>query len=91
MAVANVEIWWSKRAREDIAYWRKRDAAIIARIESLIEDIKRSPFSGIGKPEPLKHTLIGFWSRRITKEHRLVYRVEAGVIYVAQCRFHYDK
>jgi len=91
LAAASVEIWWSKRAREDIAYWRKRDAAITARIESLIEDIKRSPFTGLGKPEPLKHSLTGFWSRRITKEHRLVYRIEAGVIYIAQCRFHYDK
>ena len=91
MPVVGAEVWWSKRAREDIAYWRKRDAAITARIESLIEDIKRSPFTGLGKPEPLKHSLTGFWSRRITKEHRLVYRIEAGVIYIAQCRFHYDK
>lgn len=73
-----VEVWWSKYAREDIAYWRKRDPSLVVRIEALIEDIKRSPFTGLGKPEPLKHTLSGYWSRRITKEHRLVYRVEAA-------------
>lgn len=89
MPAAGAEIWWSKCAREDIAYWRKRDLSVSARIDSLLEDIKRNPFTGLGKPEPLKHALAGFWSRRITKEHRLVYRVEAGVIYIAQCRFHY--
>ncbi len=88
---AAVEVWWSKRAREDFAYWRKHDPSLVARIEALIADIKRTPFTGLGKPEPLKHALAGFWSHRITKEHRLVYRVEAGVIYIAQCRFHYDK
>ncbi len=91
MPAAGVEVWWSKRAREDLAYWRRREPSTAARIESLIEEVKRDPFHGMGKPEPLKHTLAGFWSRRITKEHRLVYRVEVGVIYIAQCRFHYDK
>lgn len=67
---AAVEVWWSKRAREDIAYWRKRDPSVVVRIQSLIGDIKRSPFNGLGKPEPLRHTLAGFWSRRITQEHR---------------------
>ena len=74
-----------------MAYWRKRDLSIAQRIETLIEDVKRTPFRGLGKPEPLRHDLAGFWSRRITKEHRLVYRFEVGVIYIAQCRFHYDK
>lgn len=91
MPAPGAKIFWSKRAREDIAHWRKRDPSTAARIETLIEDIKRSPFTGLGKPEPLKHVLAGFWSRRITKEHRLVYRVEAGVIYIAQCRFHYER
>ncbi len=91
MRVAGVEVWWSKRASEDMAYWRRREPSTATRIETLVEDIKRSPFRGLGKPEPLKHALAGFWSRRITKEHRLVYRFEAGVIYIAQCRFHYDK
>jgi toxin YoeB len=87
LPAAGVEVWWSKRAREDIAYWRKHDPSTTARIESLIEDIKRSPFRGLGKPEPLKHALAGFWSRRINKEHRLVYRVEAGVIYMRSVAF----
>jgi toxin YoeB len=91
LPAAGAEVWWSKRAKEDMTYWRRRDPSTAARIESLIEDIKRSPFKGLGKPEPLKHALAGFRSRRITKEHRLVYRVELGVIFIAQCRFHYDK
>lgn len=74
-----------------MAYWRKRNPATAARIEALLADIRRSPFAGLGKPEPLKDLLAGYWSRRITKEHRLVYRVEAGTIYIAQCRFHYDR
>jgi toxin YoeB len=59
------------------------------KINSLIEDIQRHPFSGLGKPEPLKRNLKGFWSRRINREHRLVYRVDAGALQIAQCRFHY--
>lgn len=74
-----------------MTYWRRRDPSTATRVETLIENIKRTPFTGLGKPEPLKHALAGFWSRRITKEHRLVYRVEASVIYIAQCRFHYDR
>jgi toxin YoeB len=59
------------------------------KINSLIDDIQRHPFTGLGKPEPLKRNLRGYWSRRITREHRLVYRVQAGVLQIAQCRFHY--
>ena len=59
------------------------------KINTLIDDIQRRPFTGLGKPEPLKRNLRGFWSRRITREHRLVYRIEAGVLQIAQCRFHY--
>jgi toxin YoeB len=59
------------------------------KINALIDDIQRHPFAGPGKPEPLKRNLRGFWSRRITREHRLVYRIEAGVLQIAQCRFHY--
>jgi len=91
LPAGGAEIFWSKRAREDMAYWRKRNPATAARIEALLADIRRSPFAGLGKPEPLKYLLAGYWSRRITKEHRLVYRVEAGTIYIAQCRFHYDR
>ncbi|HEX9812258.1 MAG TPA: Txe/YoeB family addiction module toxin [Burkholderiales bacterium] len=91
MPAGGVEVWWSKRAKEDISYWRRRNRSIATRIETLIEDIKRNPFEGIGKPEPLKHAFAGYWSRRITKEHRLVYRYEMDTVFIAQCRFHYDK
>ena len=62
---------------------------MLTRIEALVAGIRASPFAGIGKPEPLKHDWQGYWSRRITEEHRLVYRVEAGVLYIAQARYHY--
>lgn len=65
------------------------DVRVRDKINTLIEDIQRHPFKGLGKPEPLKRNLRGFWSRRITREHRLVYRIEAGVLQIAQCRFHY--
>lgn len=74
---------------EDLAWWRKRNPKVLERIEALIADIRRSPFVGKGKPEPLKHEWQGYWSRRISEEHRLVYRLEAGVLYIAQARYHY--
>jgi toxin YoeB len=86
-----MEVFYAARAREDRAYWEREDKAVAARIDALIADAARSPFAGIGKPEPLKYQWTGYWSRRITGEHRLVYRVEAGAIFVAQCRFHYAK
>jgi len=80
---------------EDFQYWIETDSSIVAKIKDLLNEIKRTPFQGTGKPEPLRHDLKGFWSRRITGEHRLVYKVEGkrGVdqkCYVIQCRFHYD-
>ena len=66
---------FSDQAWEEYLYWQKNDKAILKRINNLIKDIKRSPFDGIGKPEPLKHGLSGYWSRRINDEHRLVYKV----------------
>jgi toxin YoeB len=74
---------------EDYLYWQATDRAILKRINLLIRDIGRDPFCGIGKPEPLKHQLSGFWSRRIDDSHRLVYAVENGAILIAQCRDHY--
>jgi toxin YoeB len=62
---------------------------MLARVNALIKDVVRSPFEGIGKPEPLKHSLAGWWSRRITKEHRLVYRVQGDLLQILQCRHHY--
>jgi len=71
-------------------YWQTQDKKTLKRINQLIKDIKRSPFDGIGKPEPLKDNLSGFWSRRIDEEHRLVYMVEEEVISIIACRDHYD-
>ena len=82
-------IEWSDTAWEDYLHWQRTDKAVLKRINALLRDIDRSPFEGIGKPEPLKHQLAGFWSRRIDDEHRLVYTVEDGRIRVAQCRYHY--
>ena len=75
---------------EDYLYWQKTDKKKLKRINDLLKDISRSPFDGIGKPEPLKHKYSGFWSRRIDDEHRLIYRYEEGEIQIAKCRFHYD-
>lgn len=82
-------IKFSARAWEDYVYWQETDRPILKRINSLIKAIQREPFSGIGKPEPLKHQLSGFWSRRIDERNRLVYAVENDVLLIAQCRDHY--
>jgi len=84
------EVFWTAQADQDRAHWRKNDRRILARIDRLIADILVHPFSGIGKPEPLRYEWAGYWSRRITGEHRLIYRVEDDTVYVAQCRFHYE-
>lgn len=76
-------------AAQDLAYWKEANPKVVERIKALIESIQATPFAGIGKPEALKHDLAGFWSRRINKEHRLVYRIERDEIVVIQCRFHY--
>jgi len=75
---------------EDYLYWQKTDKKILKRINSLINDIARHPFDGLGKPEPLKYKYRGFWSRRITEEHRLIYKVKDDAILIVKCRFHYD-
>lgn len=79
------------RAFDDFTTWANEDRKIYSRIVELIKDVERSPFSGIGKPEPLKHNLKGLWSRRITSEHRLTYQVKDEDIVIVQCRFHYKK
>ena len=84
-----MKLIFDERAWEDYQYWLKTDQKILKRINLLIKDIQRNPFDGIGEPEPLKYNWSGFWSRRITKEHRLVYTVESESILIAQCRFHY--
>jgi len=84
-----MKLLFSEHAWEDYLYWQQTDRRTLKRINSLIKAIKRSPFEGIGKPEPLKHGLAGYWSRRINEEHRLVYKVENDVIRLAQLRYHY--
>ena len=75
---------------EDYLYWQKTNRKIMERINNLIKDISRNPYSSLGKPEPLKYKYQGFWSRRITEEHRLIYRVADDEIHIAKSRFHYD-
>jgi len=80
---------------EDFQYWIATDSSVLGKIKDLLNDIRKTPFQGIGKPEPLKHNLKGFWSRRITGEHRLVYKVDGKKgkdqkCYIIQCRFHYE-
>jgi toxin YoeB len=84
-----VRLVFSDEAWEDYLYWQKQDKRMVERINKLIQEVQREPFSGIGKPEPLKHALAGFWSRRITDEHRMVYRVDGSDLQIAQLRFHY--
>ena len=74
---------------DDFTHWVNHDRKIAKRIMRLIKEIERDPFEGIGKPEPLKHDMTGFWSRRITDEHRLVYSVEQKQVLIAQARYHY--
>lgn len=80
---------WAEKAWEDYLYWQQTDKKTLKRINMLIKDIKRQPFEGLGDPEPLKHNWTGYWSRRIDREHRLVYKVIDEAIIVVQCRYHY--
>ena len=80
---------FSQDAWDDYLHWQKTDRKVLNRVNLLIREVARSPFDGIGKPEPLKHGLAGYWSRRINDEHRLVYKVEGESVVIAQCRFHY--
>lgn len=74
---------------EDYLHWQQADKSMLKKINSLIREIIRTPFEGTGKPEPLKHNLAGWWSRRLNLEHRLVYRVENDSVIILQCRYHY--
>lgn len=80
---------WAQTAWEDYLYWQKTDKKTLKRINTLIKNISRQPFDGLGDPEPLKHHWSGYWSRRIDREHRLVYKVTEDAIIIAQCRYHY--
>jgi toxin YoeB len=82
---------WSDEAWSDYVYWQTQDKKTVKRINQLLKDIDSHGYDGIGKPEPLKHELQGFWSRRIDEVNRLVYRIENGHIEIAQCKTHYEK
>jgi toxin YoeB len=84
-----MRILWADEAWEDYLWRRKTNDKVFQRINRLIENIQETPFGGPGKPEPLKHELSGYWSRRITDEHRLVYKIDDDRIIIAQCRYHY--
>ena len=84
-----MKIIFSTYAWEDYLYWQKKDKRILGRINMLIKEIQRTPFEGTGKPEPLKHVLAGYWSRRIDNKNRLVYKVEKDAVFIAQLRYHY--
>jgi toxin YoeB len=84
-------ITFSKNAWEDYLSWQAEDRKILKKINTLIKDIQSTPYSGIGKPEPLKYDLAGLWSRRIDHEHRLVYQVNENELLIYSCRYHYDK
>jgi toxin YoeB len=84
-----VKLVFSERAWEDYLYWQQTDRRLVARIHQLIRDIQREPFSGIGKPEPLRHAFEGYWSRRINDEHRIVYKIKDDSVLIAQLRYHY--
>jgi toxin YoeB len=85
----SIAIGWTDNAWEDYLYWQKEDPQILDEINNLIEECRRHPFTGTGKPEPLSNNLTGYWSRRINREHRLVYLPEDKAIYVVACRYHY--
>ena len=85
-----MKLTFSSKACANYLYWQKTDKSMITRINRLINDIQREPYNGIGKPEPLKHSLAGYWSRRINDEHRIVYKAEEDQIFIAQLRYHYE-
>jgi toxin YoeB len=84
-----VRLIFSEQAWEDYLYWQKTNKKTLRRVNTLIKEIERSPFEGMGKPEPLKHALSGYWSRRINEEHRIVYKASGDALYIAQLRYHY--
>ena len=84
-----MKLIFSEQAWEDYLYWQAHDAKLLTRLNGLIKECARTPFKGTGKPEPLRGALSGWWSRRLTQEHRLVYRPSENGLLIAQCRYHY--
>ena len=85
-----MELLWQTNAWEDYCHWQKQDKKILERVNELIKDCLRSPYKGIGKPEPLKGNYAGCWSRRITQEHRLIYKMNERRLHILQCRYQYE-
>jgi toxin YoeB len=85
-----MKVVFIERAWSEYQYWQENDKRMVRKVNSLLRDIIRHPYSGLGKPETLKHDLAGLWSRRIDHEHRLVYRADDEELIVYSCRFHYD-
>ena len=85
-----MRLLWEDRAWNDYLYWQEQDKKTLKRVNALIKDIQRTTFEGIGKPEPLKGSLSGLWSRRIDETNRIVYYDQSGIIYIVSCRGHYD-
>ena len=86
-----MKLTWTQKGWDDYVFWQSADKKALKRINKLIKDILRDPFVGIGDPEPLKHSHSGYWSRRIDKENRLIYKVKNDSIEIIQCRYHYSK
>ena len=84
-----MDVIYAQRAQDDRDYWLSTNKSMIKRIDKLIANIHLNAYTGIGKPEPLRFSKSGYWSRRITQEHRLVYKIANGKLYIAQCRYHY--
>ena len=84
-----MKVIFHEQAWDDYLYWQQQDRKMLTRLNGLIKECTRTPFDGTGKPEPLKGQLSGWWSRRLNREHRLVYRVEEDQLLIAQCRYHY--
>jgi len=84
-----VILFWAEKAWDDYLYWQATDKIRLKRINALIKDVERHQFDGLGNPEPLRHNWTGYWSRRIDREHRLVYKITKKTIVIVQCRYHY--
>jgi toxin YoeB len=84
-----VKLVFAEQAWEDYLHWQEADPKLLARVNTLIREIRREPFRGIGKPEPLRHAMAGYWSRRINDEHRIVYKIRGDELLIAQLRYHY--
>ena len=84
-----MKLIFSSKSWDEYLYWQQTDKTILKRINTLIKEIQRDPFDGIGKPEPLKYSLTGYWSRRINDEHRLVYKISDEQLFIVQLRYHY--